>query len=165
LRTGSVRTAELVRYRLGLRHDVLTHGRWDGHGQRRDGQSREVTAQDFADRLQRLEADRDLEAFLGLFAEDVELRRPEQGADEHGLDGARRFWQAYLDQFDDIASKFSRMVDAERIGELEWTSQGSLRTGQRITYAGCSLLEHDRDGKVARFATYYDTAAFVHTTV
>ena len=120
-------------------------------------------AQQFAVALQRLEQDRDLDAFLTRFSDDVRLMRPETGGHEQGGPGARQFWQAYLDQFDDIASTFSRLVDADSVGELEWTSTGQLRTGRDITYTGVSLLEHDGDGKVQRFVSYYDTAAFTHS--
>ncbi len=116
--------------------------------------------QRFAAALQRLESDRDLEPFLAQFADGVTLLRPEQGGQEQGTDGARRFWQAYLGQFEQIGSTFGRIVDAGPYAELEWVSEGALRTGRPITYAGVSLLEHDDDGKVVRFATYYDTAAF-----
>ncbi len=118
-------------------------------------------AQTFADALQRLESDRDLDAFLERFADGVRLVRPEPGNDEEGLEGARRFWQTYLDQFEEVSSDFSRVVEAAALGELEWVSTGKLRTGRPVSYAGVSLLEHDDDGKVVRFATYYDTAAFV----
>jgi ketosteroid isomerase-like protein len=121
-------------------------------------------ARAFADGLQRLEQDRDLEAFLSRFADDVVLLRPEPGGQEQGADGARRFWQAYLDQFTSIGSTFGRLVDAERYAELEWVSEGTLRTGRDISYAGVSLLEHDDEGAVVRFATYYDTSAFTTTT-
>ena len=117
-------------------------------------------AQSFADALVRLEGDRDLDAFLAVFADEVLLVRPEQGGQERGADGARRFWQAYLDLFDGIGSTFHRLVDAEAVSELEWVSEGRLASGRPIRYAGVSLLEHDREGKVTRFATYYDTAAF-----
>ncbi len=120
-------------------------------------------ARDFADALQRLEADGDFDAFLSRFAEDVTLLRPEPGGQERGLDGARRFWQTSLAEFEQIASTFGRLVDADRYGQLEWVSEGRLRTGQDITYAGVSLLEHDDEGKVVRFATYYDTAPFTGT--
>ncbi len=119
-------------------------------------------AQQFADALNRLESDRDLDAFLTQFADDVELLRPEPGGAEQGLEGARRFWSAYLAQFDEIASRFSRVVDAERLGELEWVSEGRLATGRPVSYAGVSLLEHDDGGKVRRFATYYDTVPFAN---
>ena len=118
-------------------------------------------AQQFADALQRLEQDRDLDPFLTQFSDDVRLMRPETGGHEEGGDGARAFWTAYLEQFDDIASTFGRLVDAGALGELEWTSTGRLKTGREITYTGVSLLEHDDDGNVQRFVSYYDTAAFV----
>lgn len=117
-------------------------------------------SQDFADALQRLEQDGDLDAFVSRFADDVVLLRPEPGGQETGQDGARHFWQTYLHQFDTIGSTFARVVDAEQYGQLEWVSEGRLRSGHDIAYAGVSLLEHDGDGKVVRFATYYDTAAF-----
>ena len=129
---------------------------------RRTGHSPAMSrAQHFAQSLQELERSGDLDAFLDVFADEVHLVRPEPGGTESGRDGARRFWQAYLDQFEHISSDFGRVVDAEQIGELEWVSEGKLATGRDITYAGCSLLEHDDDGKVSRFATYYDTVPFV----
>jgi ketosteroid isomerase-like protein len=121
-------------------------------------------AREFTDALQRLEQDRDLDAFLSRFADDVTLLRPEPGGQEQGRDGARRFWQAYLDQFETIGSTFGRLVDADRYAELEWVSEGRLRTGRDISYAGVSLLEHDDQGAVVRFATYYDTSAFTSPT-
>jgi ketosteroid isomerase-like protein len=121
-------------------------------------------AQQFADALQQLEQDRDLDAFLERFADDVRLFRPEAGGQESGVEGARRFWQAYLDQFEEIGSTFDRVVDADALGELEWVGAGRLRSGRPVSYAGVSLLEHDDAGKVVRFATYYDTAAFTTPT-
>ncbi len=118
-------------------------------------------AEQFAQALQRLESDRDLEPFLAQFCEDTLLLRPETGKHEDGLDGARRYWQAYLDQFGDISSRFDRLVDAGSLSELEWVSTGHLRSEREISYTGVSLLEHDDDGKVVRFASYYDTSAFL----
>ena len=74
----------------------------------------------------------------------------------------RAFWQQYLDQFATIRSEFSRVAEAGPLGELEWTSKGSLGSsqgGSDIEYQGVSLLEFGDDGQVTRFATYYDTAA------
>lgn len=120
-----------------------------------------TTVQRFADALQELERSRDLDPFLELFADDVELLRPEGRGDARGRGGARTFWQAYLHQFDEIASTFSRVEESGRLGELEWVGEGRLRTGRAISYHGVSLLELDDDGLVLRFATYYDTAAFL----
>lgn len=116
-------------------------------------------AQSFADALQTFESDRDLDTFAAVFADDVELVRPEQGGSAQGADGIRGFWQAYLDQFGEIRSDFRRVVEAGDLGELEWTSKGSLGSGREVEYQGVSLLEFGDDGKVTRFATYYDTEA------
>ena len=113
----------------------------------------------FADALQRFESDRDLDAFIQVFADDAELLRPEQRSGEKGAPGARAFWQQYLDQFGEIRSTFHRVVEAGDVGELEWTSKGSLGSGTDVEYEGVSLLEFGPDGRVSRFATYYDTAA------
>lgn len=119
------------------------------------------TVQRFADALQDLERTRDLDPFLALFAEDVQLLRPEGRGDASGRDGAAHYWQAYLDQFEEIASTFFRLEESGRLAELEWTGEGRLRTGRPVRYAGVSLLELDEAGLVRRFATYYDTAALV----
>lgn len=119
------------------------------------------SVQDFADSLQRLETDRDLDAFLQIFADDVELLRPEPGSGAAGPDGARAYWQAYLDQFETIASTFSRLAQDGALGELEWVGAGRLHTGREISYAGVSLVVLGETGKVVRFTTYYDTSAFL----
>ena len=116
-------------------------------------------AQAFADALQRFESDRDLDAFAGVFADGATLLRPEQGGT--GTDDVRGFWQAYADQFGEISSQFHRVVEAGDLGELEWTSSGTLGSGKDVEYAGVSLLEFAGDGRVSRFATYYDTEALV----
>ena len=125
----------------------------------------ENRASAFAEALQTFEQDRDLDTFARVFAPDAELLRPEQRAGEQGEDGVRAFWQQYLDQFASIRSEFSRVVEAGQLGELEWTSKGSLGSGPEgteVEYEGVSLLEFDDQGRVSRFATYYDTAALAH---
>lgn len=115
--------------------------------------------QHFASALHDLESDGDLDAFLAIFADDVELHRPETRQHLDGVSGARSFWQQYLAAFDHISSDFSRVVDGE-LGVLEWIATGSLSSGTPITYAGVSILDFDEAGKVTRFATYFDTQAF-----
>ena len=112
----------------------------------------------FADALQRFETDRDLDAFTGVFADGATLLRPEQGG-SGGSDDVRGFWQTYADQFGEVSSQFHRVVEAGSLGELEWTSTGTLGSGTDVEYAGVSLLEFADDGRVRRFATYYDTEA------
>ena len=117
-------------------------------------------AQDFAERLTTVEQDRDVDAFVtAAFAEDVVLVRPETGQELRGHEGARTFWREYLQTFDAVRSTFSRVQDGE-VGVLEWTSEATLAGGRDITYRGVSLLDLADDGRVSRFATYYDTRVF-----
>ena len=118
-------------------------------------------AQAFADQLNKLEADGDVDRFVGeVFAAEVELVRPESHQQLSGHDGARTFWTQYLAHFDSIRSEFSRVVDSDDLGVLEWRSTGRLRTGADIAYSGVSVLDLDGEGRVRRFATYYDTTPF-----
>ncbi|GGL91344.1 nuclear transport factor 2 family protein [Nakamurella endophytica] len=122
-------------------------------------------ARTFADALQTLESSGDVEAFVsGQFTETSELHRPETDQQTRGLDGARLFWEQYLNQFESIASTFSRVEDRAGLGVLEWSSTGQVAGGAPVEYRGVSLIDFDDDGRVARFATYYDTARFAAVT-
>lgn len=55
------------------------------------------------------------------------------------------------------------VVQGENSVALEWTSQGSLRTGRPISYRGVSVLEGD-ETEIRSFRTYYGSAAFLSDT-
>ncbi|MBX9626166.1 MAG: nuclear transport factor 2 family protein [Gemmataceae bacterium] len=118
--------------------------------------------QTFADRfaraLQESEAKKDPGPVAGLFGDDAELSN--LAHEERGADGARRFWQEYLDAFGTIRSEFSAIKQADGWALLEWTSEGTLPAGKPVKYRGVSILEVDGE-RVSKFRTYYDTAALV----
>jgi hypothetical protein len=101
-----------------------------------------------------------VEELSELFARTAALERPELESQRSTATSAEQFWQTYLGQFDKIASTFTRCSSSGRLAALEWTAEGTLAGGGPIHYAGVSLLEYADDGKIDRFATYYDTAAF-----
>lgn len=115
-------------------------------------------AQTFAEALRRTEETRDPDHLVRLFAEDAELRN--LAISERGTEGARRFWQTYLDQFDRVRSEFSHLIEQDGKAALVWTTDGALKGGHPIRYRGTSILETEGD-KVSRFETIYDSAAFV----
>ena len=117
-------------------------------------------AQTFADSLQRTEDTRDPEPLVRLFSEDAELHN--LAISHQGLDGARQFWDTYLQQFKSIRSEFSHLIESDGQAALVWTSKGTLKDGHPITYRGVSVIEFDGD-KVHRFETVYDSAAFLRT--
>lgn len=111
----------------------------------------------FIDALHRLEQSGDVEPMVAQFAADAELVN--LARHDAGNDGARTFWQRYRQQFGEIESRFSRIIETGSDAVLVWRSRGSLSQGRPIDYRGVSLLSL-RDGKVARFETVYDSAAF-----
>jgi ketosteroid isomerase-like protein len=117
-------------------------------------------AQTFADALQQLDASGDAATLLSQFADGAELSRPE--VDAHGPTAdPDQFWSAYRDQFSDLSTEFGHIAEHGDLAVLEWTSRGTLSAGRSIEYRGVSILGFDDSDKVARFSTYYDTAAFV----
>jgi hypothetical protein len=121
----------------------------------------ESTPKRFAAALQELESSGDTSPLRELFADGAELLRPEVAKDGSSSDDPEAYWDAYRKQFSEIRTEFTRTQESPKAAWLEWTSEGKLSTGRAIRYAGVSLLELDGDGRVSRFATYYDTAAFL----
>ncbi len=116
-------------------------------------------SQRFADALQTFEKG-DQQDLLAQFADGAELVRPERKHGPGRSADAPTFWAQYIAEFDEITTDFDRVVEEGDEGILEWHSTGRLAAGRDIEYAGVSLLTFDGD-RVSRFATYYDTAAFV----
>lgn len=113
----------------------------------------------FTAALVRLEAERDPQQLVELFADDAELSKLGHHT-TRGRDGARRFWTEYRDAFGEIRSTFSAVtVGGDRV-VLEWTAEGTLPDGHPLRYAGVSVLEVDGD-RVRGFRTYHDSAPFV----
>lgn len=118
------------------------------------------TAEKFMQTLQQIEEKKDVEPLVSLFTEDAELSNLATPSPLQGKDGARQFWQKYLSVFRQIHSKFTNVVESNGSAVLEWTSEGSLTSGEPLKYQGVSIIE-TVDGKVQRFRTYYDSAVFL----
>ncbi|MBA4064349.1 MAG: epoxide hydrolase [Isosphaera sp.] len=110
--------------------------------------------------LQRTEKSGDPNGLADLFTDDAELTNLAKPEPARGRDGARAFWADYLKAFGSIRSEFGLVVADGPAAVMEWTSEGTLPNGKPITYRGVSVVETAGD-RVARFRTYYDTAAFV----
>ena len=121
----------------------------------------ESAAKKFMDALHTLEKTGDSGEIVAQFAEGATLLSIVQGRTHEGIDGAKAFWAEYLKPFDTIHSEFTHHATDGNLAILEWRGVGKLKAGRDIGYEGCSLLEFDDAGKVKRFRTYYDSAAFV----
>ena len=122
--------------------------------------SDETPGQLFEAALQRLDETGDPADLAARFADGAELHRPEVDSQTSTGD-AEAFWKGYRNQFDEITTEFTHRSETDEHAALEWQSKGRLAAGRDITYRGVSLLTFDGTGKVTRFATYYDTAAFL----
>lgn len=118
------------------------------------------TAEKFMQTLQQIEEKKNVESLVSLFTEDAELSNLATPVPLQGKNGARQFWQKYLSVFQQIHSKFTNVVESDGSAVLEWISEGTLTTGEPLKYQGVSIIEIV-DGKVQRFRTYYDSAAFL----
>ena len=117
------------------------------------------TAEKFVEALGRLEAERDLESMVALFAEECEVGNVVSPEKFHGREGAREFWGAkYRDTFGEVRSTFRRVFAGEGHSVLEWTTEGTANDGTPIRYEGVSVLELDGQS-VRRFRAYFDAGA------
>ena len=112
----------------------------------------------FVDALEVLERDRDVTLMTALFDRDATLAN--LTVEERGEAAPARFWERYLDQFANIRSEFSRIIEGEGATALAWRSRGALKDGRPVDYLGVSILTA-RDGKIAGFQRIYDGSAFV----
>ncbi|MDF1502086.1 nuclear transport factor 2 family protein [Roseisolibacter sp. H3M3-2] len=115
------------------------------------------SAQEFVAALRRVEEHGDVETMAALYATDAELRNPELSAPLTGSEGARRFWTAYRESFDEIRSRFHAILESETRVMLEWTSDCRTTAGVETQYGGVSVVE-TRDGRIVRFGAYFDPA-------
>ena len=118
-------------------------------------------AQTFMTTLQQAERTNDVGPLTALFAADAECSSTATTTPMTGSDAVKRFWLEYLSVFKTVRSTFTHTHSGGDGSTLEWTSEGQLPAGTAINYQGVSLLEFDGSGKVKRFRTYYDSAAFL----
>ena len=111
----------------------------------------------FIDALGKLEADENVDAIVGLFADDCEVGNVATHENMSGTEGARQFWMNYRKTFGEIKSTFKNKIASDGTAALEWTSVGTSANGSKIDYEGVSILETDGD-KIKRFFAYFNPA-------
>ena len=114
--------------------------------------------QAFIDALGQLEADRNVEPLVELYADDSRCENLTGEGNLTGPDGARRFWTEDRGLFDSVQSQFQNTVSDGDVAMLEWTRTGVGRGGDSIDLSGVSVIEF-RDGQIIRFAGYFDPSA------
>ena len=119
-------------------------------------------ARAFATALQTFERDDDSAAFTELFADGATVLRFDGRGERTDVE---QFWREYREQFTEVSTTFTSVLQGEDSAALEWVSEGTLSTGRPVSYRGATVIELDGD-RVARLRTYYDSAVFtaVHAT-
>lgn len=117
----------------------------------------EDLAERFIAALRRLEADRELEPIVSLFADDCQLGNVVTAEVFHGREGARQFWANYRDTFGRVESKFRNRIAAGGRVALEWVTEATGKDDRPVTYEGVSILEVSGD-RISRFHAYFDPA-------
>ena len=117
----------------------------------------------FTAALHHLDAEGDPQPLVELTGDDAVLVKLDEHHEARGRDGAQRFWTDYRNVFGDIETTFTQTIVGEGSAALEWTSQGTLRSGRPVTYRGVTMIEGD-DEQLSGIRTYYDTATFVQPT-
>ena len=119
----------------------------------------EQVAKRFIEALGGLEAGRELESIVRLFAADAEVGNVVSPEKFRGPEGAREFWGAkYRDTFGEVRSTFRNVFAAGDRAALEWTTEGTANDGTPVKYDGVSIIETDGD-RITRFRAYFDAGA------
>lgn len=113
------------------------------------------TVEQFTTALGQLESDGDLEAIVALFADSCEVGNVTMSQNEHGIEGARNFWQNYRATLGQARSVFRNHIYDENRAALEWETEGHNQQDKPIHYEGVSILETDGE-KITRFYAYFD---------
>lgn len=112
----------------------------------------------FIEALSELESACDVELIVALFASDCEVGDIAAPTLFRGLEGARRFWTDYRENFKDVCSVFQKEFYSDNKARLEWTTEGKIKNGGKIKYAAVSVLETE-DEKITRFYAYFNKQA------
>ncbi|HYO62141.1 MAG TPA: nuclear transport factor 2 family protein [Pyrinomonadaceae bacterium] len=115
----------------------------------------EQLAERFVEALGRLEAARELEPLVELFAEGCEVGNVVSPEKFEGREGARQFWTKYRDTFGEVRSTFRNRIITDTRAALEWTTVGYTSGGAPVAYEGVSLLEIE-GGLITRFRAYFN---------
>lgn len=115
----------------------------------------EHVADQFVEALGKLEAGREVEALVSIFAENCEVGNIISPEKFQGREGAREFWAKYRDTFGEVRSTFRNVIITDGHAALEWTTEGTSSGGDPIRYDGVSILETD-GAQIVRFRAYFD---------
>ena len=112
-------------------------------------------AEQFINALHKLEETGDAEQISSLYAENAEVANVVSPKKFSGQEGAREFWTKYRETFGEMRSEFRNRIVTENRAALEWTTRGTSKDENEITYSGVTILEIEAD-KISRSCAYFN---------
>src|SRR5947209_8018371 len=95
----------------------------------------------FIKALEKLEQAGETDELVALFAPDAEITNLGVIHLEQGQGGAERFWRDYRSQFQQIRTRFARVIETGETVVFEWSSEGRLASGRPLTYYGVTMVD------------------------
>lgn len=117
----------------------------------------------------RLLADRDIDSWINLWAEDCTQLIPySSGSLPTAVDGREAVYALYKEMAAGYSTlyftrtEFYPMYDGDKV-LARWNPHGELVDGRVYTNENVALFEFERSGRIRRFTEYFDPARFIET--
>jgi steroid delta-isomerase len=104
-------------------------------------------------------AQRDLEAWMALFAESAVLHDPIDSLPAEGRTEIREAWKALTAPFEALSFVLDLKIFGKGGAAVKWTGIATGIDGSRATFEGITLFEFDDDGAIDAVVGYWDPAA------
>lgn len=112
-------------------------------------------AEKFINALRKLEETGESEEIGNLYADSSEITNVVSPHKFQGIKGARDFWTKYRETFGEMRSEFRNQIVTDKSAALEWTTRGTSKDNNEITYSGVTILEFEGD-KISRSCAYFN---------
>lgn len=99
---------------------------------------------------------RDLEAWLDLFSEDVVSHSPAGGPVIEGRDGMRLAFKTILNTLEEVKIGPESTFICGAAAAVKWTARGVGHNGRAVTFEGINIFEIDLHGRIRRIDAYWD---------
>jgi hypothetical protein len=115
----------------------------------------EQIAENFINALHKLEETGEPDEIASLYADNAEIINVVSPKKFNGIEGAREFWTKYRETFGEMRSEFRNKIYNDERAALEWTTTGTSKGENDITYSGVTILEFAGD-KISRSCAYFN---------
>jgi len=102
---------------------------------------------------------RDKNAWIALFDKSAVLHEPVGATPAEGREGLEQVWQVFTGPFTQLTLRVDEVFYSGSGAAARWTGQASANNGRHTDFAGISVFEVDREGRIQTVMSYWDPAA------